>query len=238
VIKAGFGLYVFLIAVILLCLLWVAWFPWKEKWAQKHIRYTVNRLREAENHLQSVEVRVRPAKELARCTYQKWEEADKCYQRMAYVYELWQSYEEALQNYHRLLSVVQSQKYQLLHRNWRGMRGTDFEEFLREVFELQGYTVQLTKASGDYGIDLILTGKSRKIGVQAKGYSGNVGNHAVMEAHAGKDHYHCDSCVVITNSNFTKHAKRLAASVRCSLLTGADIPDLILGSITLESRLL
>jgi HJR/Mrr/RecB family endonuclease len=128
---------------------------------------------------------------------------------------------------------VQSKKYQLINFDWRSLRDTPFEDFLQEVFETLGYTVETTKASGDQGIDLIVHGRGRKIGVQAKGYSGNVGNHSVMEAHAGMGYYRCDSCMVVTNSDFTRHAKELAHSLGCCLIAGKDIPKLIQGQVSL-----
>ncbi len=142
-------------------------------------------------------------------------------------------YEAAKERYDELLRLVQSRKYQLLHSNWRDMRGEAFEQFLAEVFELLGYAVTLTKASGDQGIDLIVSGNGLKVGVQAKGYQDNVSNHAIMEAHAGMTYYGCHYSVVVTNSDFTRAARDLAASVNCRLIAGRDLPQLILGEIPL-----
>jgi restriction endonuclease Mrr len=143
------------------------------------------------------------------------------------------SEERERQRKERERALAQSRQYQLLRCNWRAMRGKQFEDFLQQVFEALGYSAQTTKASGDQGLDLILTGKGRKIGVQAKGYTSKVGNHAVQEAHSGKDYYGCDCCVVITNSNFTRQARKLAARIGCRLISGSEIPDLILGHLPL-----
>jgi hypothetical protein len=130
-----------------------------------------------------------------------------------------------------LVALLGSAKYQLLHSDWRLMRGVDFEQFLHRVFEMLGYQVRTTKASGDQGADLLVTGKGKLIAVQAKGYEKSVGNHSVMEANAGMLFYRCDSCVVITNSYFTRHAKQLAQANGCELVDGSQIPDLIEGRI-------
>src|SRR5262249_46286472 len=122
---------------------------------------------------------------------QRWHDSRAKYEKMEYLHRLWQSWEEAQIKLQYLSNLVHNRKYQLLRTDWRSLRGTAFEEFLQQVFEALGYTVQTTKASGDQGIDLIVIGSVGKVAVQAKGYSDNVGNHAVMEAHAGMGYYQC-----------------------------------------------
>jgi hypothetical protein len=137
----------------------------------------------------------------------------------------------ARQRRSELTALLASAKYQLIHTDWRSMRGTAFEDFLARVFEALGYQVKRTKASGDQGVDLIVTGNGRRIAVQAKGYSESVGNHAVMEIVAGMTFYQCDCCVVITNSHFTSGAVALARANKCRLIDGSQIPDLIEGRV-------
>ena len=90
------------------------------------------------------------------------------------------------------------------------MSGVQFEEFLCEYFNGQGYQCSTTKASGDQGNDLIAKKGELTIAIQAKCYSGIVGNHAVMEAVAGMKYYSANRCMVITNSTFSKSAVELA----------------------------
>ncbi len=96
------------------------------------------------------------------------------------------------------------------------MNGYDFEKFLSEIFQTAGYDVEGTKLSGDQGADLVVTRFGKKIVIQAKNYSGSVGNSAVQEAISAKSFYNCDEAMVVTNSYFTKSAMELAnaASVR------------------------
>ena len=96
------------------------------------------------------------------------------------------------------------------------MNGYDFEKFLAVVFQTVGYDVEGTKLSGDQGADLFVTRFGKKIVIQAKNYSGSVGNTAVQEAISAKSFYACDEAMVVTNSYFTKSAIELAnaASVR------------------------
>ncbi len=90
------------------------------------------------------------------------------------------------------------------------MSGIEFENFLCSYFKKQGYQCKTTKASGDQGIDLIATRQETTLAIQAKCYTGTVGNHAVMEAVAGSKYYNANYCMVITNSTFSKSAIELA----------------------------
>lgn len=91
-----------------------------------------------------------------------------------------------------------------------GMTGQEFEKTIAGLFERKGYDVEITKGSGDQGIDIIARRAGKCIGIQAKCYTGTVGNHAIMEAVGGMKYYDCDSCMVVTNSTFTKSALELA----------------------------
>ena len=92
------------------------------------------------------------------------------------------------------------------------MTGTEFEEFVCLLFKKIGYSSQVTKQSGDQGIDVIAIRNGNKIGIQAKCYSNTVGNSAVQEAVAGKSFYNCDKVIVISNNYFTPAAIELAQS--------------------------
>ena len=91
------------------------------------------------------------------------------------------------------------------------MTGVEFEEFLCNYFNTHGYVCTQTKASGDQGIDLIAKRDDNVLAIQAKCYTGTVGNHAIMEAVAGTRYYNANQTMVITNSTFTKSAVELAA---------------------------
>jgi hypothetical protein len=144
----------------------------------------------------------------------------------------WQDeYDESSREYERLLRIVQSERYKLLHTDWRSLRGIPFEEFVASVFESLGYSVEMTKASGDQGLDLIVTGHGWRLGVQCKGFVASVGNRSVQEAYTGKTFYRCSECMVVTNSAFTRGAIDVAGRVGCRLVDEAKIPALIKGAI-------
>ena len=90
------------------------------------------------------------------------------------------------------------------------MNGFEFEKFIADIFSKMGFTTTVTKSSNDQGIDVIAKKNGITIAIQAKCYTGVVGNHAIMEAFAGMTYYNADRCLVVTNSKFTKSAKDLA----------------------------
>lgn len=91
------------------------------------------------------------------------------------------------------------------------MEGHDFEYFCADLLSENGYSdVEVTKGSGDQGIDIVAHKDGIKYGIQCKCYSSDIGNKAVQEAFAGKTFYNCHIAAVLTNRYFTTSAKQLA----------------------------
>lgn len=91
------------------------------------------------------------------------------------------------------------------------MSGREYEQFVAEELRRLGYKkIELTKASGDYGVDIVCEKKGERWAVQCKYYSSNVGVAAVQQAAAGKAMYGCERAMVVTNSRFTSQARELA----------------------------
>ena len=72
------------------------------------------------------------------------------------------------------------------------LNGLAFEEYLRQLFTDLGYSAEKTPASGDFGADLILSTKDKKIVVQAKRYSNEIGFDAVKEIHFARTFYNAN----------------------------------------------
>ncbi len=103
------------------------------------------------------------------------------------------------------------------------MSGYDFETFLADIFRTAGYDVEGTKLSGDQGADLFVSRFGKKTVIQAKNYSGSVGNSAVQEAISAKSFYNCDEAMVVTNSYFTRSAIELATAASVRLVGRNDL---------------
>jgi len=107
------------------------------------------------------------------------------------------------------------------------LSGTEFEVYLAKLFKSQGYLVEMTPLTGDYGADLILYKEQQRIAVQAKCYTGSVGVTAVQEALSGMAYYRCHSAWVVTTGNYTANAIELARQSNVRLLSRNELGQLI-----------
>lgn len=88
------------------------------------------------------------------------------------------------------------------------MDGVTFEHFIGDLIVRRGYgSVKYTPATGDFGVDIILNGRTA---IQCKRYSKALGIKPVQEVYTGMSHYGCCDALVVTNSYFTKNAIALA----------------------------
>ena len=112
-------------------------------------------------------------------------------------------------------------------RNVDNFNGVRFEEYMGNLFKMDGYSVRKTPASGDNGVDLIIQRNGCKVAVQCKRYKGNVPVSAIQEVYAGKDMYDCDEALVVTNSYFTSPAERMAEKLNVALWDRNELIDQI-----------
>ena len=98
-----------------------------------------------------------------------------------------------------------------------------FEGWCAEQIAQQGWSTQLTKGSGDQGVDIVATKGVITVAIQCKRFQNPVGNKAVQEAHTGKQHYTTNKACVIATPSFTKSAHELASSTGVVLLVAEDI---------------
>lgn len=98
------------------------------------------------------------------------------------------------------------------------MEGHEFEYFCAELLRRNGFQeVQVTRASGDYGIDILAEKEGITYAIQCKRYAAPVGVKAVQEAYAGRDYYDCMVGAVLTNQYFTTPAVEAARKLKILL---------------------
>lgn len=112
------------------------------------------------------------------------------------------------------------------------MTGHDYERVVAAYLRNKGYSrVKVTKASGDYGVDVIAHKGKKKYAVQCKYYSSPVSLGAVQEAVAGKAMYGCNVAMVVTNSTFTRSAEELAKKNGVVLIPGVNSTGITLKGV-------
>lgn len=98
------------------------------------------------------------------------------------------------------------------------MEGHDFEYFCAELLRKRGFQeVEVTKGSGDYGIDILAEKEGVTYAIQCKCYATPVGVKAVQEAYAGRDYYDRMVGAVLTNQYFTTPAVEAAKKLKILL---------------------
>ena len=84
----------------------------------------------------------------------------------------------------------------------------------------------MTSVTGDWGVDIIVGKRPKRLAIQCKRQSRPVGTSAIQEVVAGAPMQDCTKTMVVTNNEFTPAARKLAERHDCILVTGADIPRL------------
>lgn len=98
------------------------------------------------------------------------------------------------------------------------LEGHEFEFFCADLLEKHGFDeVEVTRGSGDYGVDVLAEKDGVTYAVQCKRYDAPVGVKAVQEAYAGRDYYDRMVGAVMTNQYFTQPAVEAAKKLKILL---------------------
>ena len=98
------------------------------------------------------------------------------------------------------------------------MEGHEFEYYCADLLRRAGFLeVEVTRGSGDYGVDILAELGGVTYAVQCKRYDGPVGIKAVQEAYAGRDYYDRMVGAVMTNQYFTRPAVEVAQKLKILL---------------------
>jgi restriction system protein len=91
------------------------------------------------------------------------------------------------------------------------MDGHEFERFCAKVLLANGFQrADVTRGSGDFGVDILAEKDGITYAIQCKRYSSNIGNTAVQEIYSGRDFHKRHIGAVMTNQFFTRAAKETA----------------------------
>lgn len=108
------------------------------------------------------------------------------------------------------------------------MEGHEFEYFCAELLERRGFEeVEVTRGSGDYGIDILAEKEGVTYAIQCKRYTAPVGVKAIQEAYAGRDYYDRMVGAVMTNQYFTTPAVEAAKKLKILLWDGGYLEEML-----------
>lgn len=114
-------------------------------------------------------------------------------------------------------------------QKFSNLTATDFEILICRLFEAMGYLTQHTGKPGDQGSDVIANKGQERILIQAKRYLNiSVGNDAVQQAVAAKNHYDCNKAMVIATSSFTPEAIALSKTNNVELISKKRLQEMLL----------
>ncbi len=98
------------------------------------------------------------------------------------------------------------------------MTGVEFEHYVAAVLRGIGYTVEMTSASGDFGVDLIAVRDGARTAVQCKRQVRTVNGSAIQQVVAGAAVHDCTATMVVSNHRYTRAAEHLAGVHGCILI--------------------
>lgn len=103
----------------------------------------------------------------------------------------------------------------------------EFEEKTAIILTKIGYNARVTKASGDFGADVIAEKDGITYAIQCKLYSNKVNLEAIQQVNSAKNHYNCNLGIVLTNNYFNQSAKELAKTTNTILWDRDFLKELI-----------
>lgn len=109
-------------------------------------------------------------------------------------------------------------KYRQRPQHFDTLEGHEFEHYCADLLSKKGFIdVEVTKGSGDYGVDILAEKEGVTYAIQCKCYTAPIGVKAIQEAYAGRDYYDRMVGAVLTNQYFTTPAVEAAKKLKILL---------------------
>jgi len=108
---------------------------------------------------------------------------------------------------------TRNSKYWYDSQFWYSLSGWQFEQEVADVFEKNGYNTEVTKGSGDGGVDIIMQKNNLKYIVQCKRYSNHPVTPQELRALWGvKDDFNADIVMMVTTSTITDTGRNFVSN--------------------------
>ena len=116
------------------------------------------------------------------------------------------------------ITVLIKKHRKMRPRHFDELEGHEFEHYCAELLKKKGFIdVEVTKGSGDYGVDILAEKEGVTYAIQCKCYTAPIGVKAIQEAYAGRDYYDRMVGAVLTNQYFTTPAVEAAKKLKILL---------------------
>ena len=114
-------------------------------------------------------------------------------------------------------------------QDMREMQPYDFEKYVAWIFEKMGYHAQVTQASGDHGLDVILKKDGKLYGVQCKRYAegNNIGEPELRDFYGTLTASHMLAGFFVTTSDFTPPAYAWIKGKPITLINGERLIEMV-----------
>lgn len=101
------------------------------------------------------------------------------------------------------------------------MTPKEYEQYIANIFQKQGYKTIVTPYSNDWGIDVIAIKGKEKIAIQAKMYGNKrkVNRATIMQLYGAMAYQDCTKAVIATNGELLDDAISVANKLKIEILT-------------------
>ena len=110
------------------------------------------------------------------------------------------------------------------------MTPKEFEQFVADYYQHQGYQTEITPYSGDYGVDVIAQKGEERIAIQAKMYgnsSRKVNRETIMQLYGAMTYRQCSKAVIATNGTCMVDAIEVANKLGVEILYFDSALDIV-----------
>lgn len=125
--------------------------------------------------------------------------------------------------YQRDLTRFEAVELRQREEFWLRLSGRGFELELAKLFAQSGWAVEVTPASGDQGIDLLLKRGSETVVVQCKATEKPAGPAVVRDLYGAMTATHADSAIIASLAGVTTGAKSFMAGKPITVLALREI---------------
>lgn len=113
----------------------------------------------------------------------------------------------------------------------QSLNGLEFEQVCEQLVKKMGFETEVTKASGDGGIDIVATNNSPLLSgkyiIQCKRYSGSVGEPIIRDLYGVVTSERANKGILMTSGTFTRQAIDFAEGKPIELIDGIGLRKLM-----------